>query len=326
MTAPRPLDLTIVICTYNRPLLLEKALASVAALRQPPQTSLSVVVVDNSDDGNALPFVTAMQGRVPYRLVAIGAHPANISVARNAGIAAASSEIVAFIDDDQCLEPDWLHAVADGLAHYPYDVLFGHVTPLMETPERADAFVRAFFSRHLDAPAGHELFATGARKTRAMPLATNNCIFRRAATLTDPVPFDPAFGNGGGEDFELFCRLQRRGCRFGWLPDAKAFEFVPANRCEPDYLSRRFFAGGQAYANAVAMNSAFPALERWRQRAIALAQSVLLLASLPMRHARGPEARRQLRYHLAGIRGKLSLRQLEPIYLANSPADVQKAG
>ena len=68
--------------------------------------------------------------------------------------------------------------------------------------------------------------------------------------------FDPAFGKGGGEDYDLFCRLQRRGRRFVWLPEAAAREFVPASRCERAYLRRRFYAGGQAFAAAMARGGA----------------------------------------------------------------------
>lgn len=315
MTVSTPLSITILICTYNRHALLRQALESVAALRNPRGIDLCVLVVDNSDDENALAPVAQMREAMPFPLKAIAAHPANISVARNAGVAAAASEIVAFIDDDQRLDPGWLEAVADALACHPHDVFFGRVEPEAEAPERMGPAARQLFSRGLDAPDGHEMFAMGPRKTRGTALATNNSIFRARTALDDARPFDPAFGNGGGEDFDLFCRLQRRGRRFAWLGSAKAVEFVPASRCEPGYLTRRFFAGGQAYALAVSLNSRFPRLERWRQRLMALVQLVLMLPAWPLRRRQGPEALNEFRYRLAGILGKLSLRgALEPIY------------
>lgn len=306
--------ITIVICTFNRHALLRQALESIAALRNPQNIPLEVIVVDNSDDGNALEMIATMRAAMPCPLAGLAAHPANISVARNAGAAAATTGIVAFLDDDQRLDAGWLEAVAEGLARYPHDVFFGAVEPVMEAPERADATVHMLFSRHPDLPTGTDLFAMGPQKTPGISLATNNSIFRRATTLTGPMPFDPAFGNGGGEDFDLFCRLQRQGRRFGWLPAARAAEFVPASRCDHDYLARRFFAGGQAYALAIARNSSAPRLTRWRLRAMALAQLLLLLPRWLTSRLEGPEARNRLRHRMAGVLGKLSLRRLEPIY------------
>lgn len=314
MTASVLSGLSIVICTFHRPVLLKKALESIAGLTNPTAIPIEIVVVDNSDEGDAYPVIDATRVVCPYPVIAVAAHPANISVARNAGVRAAKSEIVAFIDDDQTLEPGWLIAVTDGLAKHPHDVFFGGVTPVAEAPERMDGTARSLFTRWLDAAAGQDLVAMGPDKTRGIALATNNCIFRRSTTLTDEKPFDAAFGNGGGEDFDLFCRLQVRGRRFGWLPEAMAFEFVPATRCNPDYLRRRFFAGGQAYALAVSLNSNAPRLQRWRQRAVAATQFLLLLAAAPRYLLRGDNERRAWRYRLAGILGKLSFRSLEPIY------------
>lgn len=311
--------LTIIICTYNRHNLLRKALESIARLKNPGSIKLTVLVVDNSDDSNALPMIEEMRTGMPFTLVGLAAHPANISRARNAGVLAAETEAVAFIDDDQELDRGWLIAVSDALARHPHDVFFGHVAPVYERPESVDQTVQTMFSRWLDQPQGHAMYAMGPRKTRGIALGSGNSIFRRSRTLTDLMPFDPTFGNGGGEDYDLFCRLQRRGMTFGWLPDAKVFEFVPASRCNPDYMAARLFAGGQAYALAVSRNSAFPGLQRWRQRMIALMQLVLLLPHCLV-STQSADARTELRYRKAAILGKLSFRELEPIYAQNSPS------
>lgn len=313
MSAP---DISIIICTYNRADLLTLAMDSIAKLSNPQALSVEVVIVDNSDDNNARATVDAAREWMPYPISMIVAHPANISVARNAGVKAALSNVIAFMDDDQTLDAGWLNAVWDGLAKYPHAVLFGAVSPLAEKPELVDASVEQLFSRQMPFVAGHDLVPMGPNKTRGISLATNNSVFRRGSTFYEDQPFNPAFGNGGGEDFDLFCRLQRKGCRFGWLPEAKAIEFVPAKRCNSTYLEQRFFAGGQAYAMAVSLNSDSPKLERWRQRLLASIQFVLLLAFMPMAYFKGAERWLAWRYRFAGILGKLSFRTLLPIYQA----------
>jgi succinoglycan biosynthesis protein ExoM len=307
------LDLTMVICTYHRPDLLTRTLESIACLRDPGGVNLNVLVVDNSDDGNALDTVEHMRTRMVWGLSAIAAHPANISIARNKGIEAAHADIIAFIDDDQQLDPGWLEAVAYALATQPHDVFFGPVEALHGLPQQADPVIERLFSRHVDGPLGHDLFAMGPRQTRNVALGSGNSIFRRSA-LTDQTPFDPAFGNSGGEDSDLICRLQQRGARLGWIPDARVTEFVPVSRYDPSYLEKRHFAGGQAYALAVSRNSEWPVLARWRQRLIALVQLVLLMPR-QLISKRDAAAHAALRYRRASIVGKLSFESMKPIYL-----------
>lgn len=315
MKTPHSSTITIIICTFNRHDLLRTALESIAALSNPNSVPLSVIVVDNSDDSNALPLIEEMSSRFPWPLRGIEAHPPDISVARNAGVAAASSsDLVAFIDDDQTLPPHWLEAVMNAVETYPHDIFFGRVDSRFEAPERAGRTVRALFSRQLDASTGEEVFAMGPQKTKSVSLGTGNSVFRRATTLTDPIPFDPAFGSGGGEDYNLFCRLQRRGRRFAWLEEAYANENVPASRCDPDYVARRLFAGGQAYALAVSLNSPAPVLERWRQRLIAMVQLGLFIPVWLRQIGKPQEERDEVRFRMAGILGKLSFKTLKPIY------------
>ncbi len=314
MTQQGPIDLAIIICTFRREALLRKALASVVAQNCPSETRLSVIVVDNSDEGSARSVVDSFESEGPFDIRWIETHPPNISAARNAGVRAAGATYVAFVDDDQELEPGWLDAIAQAIRAYPHDVLFGAVEPVFEAPERATAMARQLFSRQMDKNAGEELFAYGSGKTHGVALATNNSLFKRATALCDADPFDVAFGNGGGEDFDLFCRLQSRGRRFGWLPTARVREFVPASRCDAGYLRRRYYAGGQAFAAAIAGKSRFPEVARWGLRVKAAMQAAVLTALMPLYAWRGKDAFADHSYRLAGAFGKLSLGGIYPIY------------
>ena len=301
---------SVVICTYERPALLARALASIAAQAPHPGLRLDVVVVDNSDSGSARAVAQAAAEGLP--LTYLAAHPANISVARNAGVAATGAGTIAFLDDDQELEPGWLAAVAEGLAAHPHDLFYGPIRPRFEAGAAVSAPARAMFTRALDAEAGTELRAFGPGTRFA--LSTANCIVRRRA-LTEAAPFDPAFGQCGGEDFHLFCRLQRRGLRFGWLPDARATDFIPAHRCEPGYLARRHFAGGQAFAAALIRTSGRPRRDLAVLTARALVQLVLAPVA-PLRPRRGRPAQPGLAIRLSGAAGKLFWARLYPLYRA----------
>ncbi|MBU6309321.1 MAG: glycosyltransferase [Planctomycetes bacterium] len=101
--------ISVVINTYNRATSLPRTLA---ALRQQRYRDFEVVVVNGpSTDGTASLLEAWQDACVIRRCPEI-----NISMSRNVGIAAASGDVVAFIDDDAIPEPDWLEKLAEPYA------------------------------------------------------------------------------------------------------------------------------------------------------------------------------------------------------------------
>ena len=314
-----PISLAIVLCTFNRNDLLREALESLVTQTIPDGVEAGVTVVDNSNDGAARATVESFAGRwrIPVRW--IEAHPPNISVARNVGVAKTSEPFLVFLDDDETCEPGWFEALIAAMRACPADVLVGPVLSDYERPDLATPATRQLFTRALDLPLGAPLYAYGPNKQTTISLATNNAVFSRAATLDETGPFDLAFGDGGGEDFDLFCRIQQRGRSVRWMPDAKVRARVSATRCDPVYQRKRAFAGGQAYAAAIARLSARPLLERWRLRAVAAVQLALLTMRAPLAWAKGGHDAADHASRVAGVLGKLSFGGIFPLYRANDP-------
>ncbi len=172
---------------------------------------------------------------------------------------------------------------------------------------------RTLFTRLGGQAAGHEVFALGRPASQSFVLSTANSIFRRATALRDADPFDPHFGQCGGEDLHLLCRLARDGRRFGWLPEARATDFVPRHRVGTGYLVRRHFAGGQAYAATLIRTSPTPLRDEVIMAAKSLVQIGLLpLMGLAMLRREAPG--RSFAIRAAGIVGKLLWRRLYPLY------------
>src|SRR5262249_9275605 len=97
---------SVVVCTHNGAKTLPWCLEGVRRLSYPDYEL--IVVVDGSTDESAeiarrhLAMVVELDHR-------------GLSSARNAGIAEASGELIAFLDDDAHPDPDWLHYVAAAL-------------------------------------------------------------------------------------------------------------------------------------------------------------------------------------------------------------------
>ena len=249
---------SVVICTYNRLRMLERAVASCLANASPRGTTFEVVIADNSPTGHAKDLATrlAAEGK-PVRWVA--ANPPNISIARNAGLHAAAAPLIAFMDDDLELEPGWLDQLMDTMQSSGADVVISPVRPRFETaPPRWDQHATRF-TRVLAAPSGTAVTAGGAGRGKSgFVVSTASSLWRRETCFTDPTPFDPAFGVSGGEDLDLFLRLQNRGRRFAWCAEATVWETIPATRTELGFHVLRELAGAQAYTAISARHAPRP--------------------------------------------------------------------
>lgn len=241
---------SVVITTHSRPRLLEAALRSCLANATRRGLAFEVVVADNSAAGHAAPIVAALESQVPLR--AVPCAPANISVARNAGLRAARAPLVAFLDDDQAVEPGWLDALVATIERSGADGAVGVVRPRLEpgaTPAPWDPESRQF-SRIGTLADGAPIAISGPHRPRDFVVGTGNSIWRAATCFTEAAPFDHGFGTCGGEDLELFLKLERRGRRFVWCAGAVAHEQVPASRFALRYALLRAYSGGQVYAAA----------------------------------------------------------------------------
>ena len=114
---PEP-AVSVVVPTRNRAGYLDVALASLREQEDAPPHELLVVDDGSTDDTVA---VAARHG-----VKAIAAHsPGGINAGRNTGIAATRAELIAFVDDDVWVPPDWLAAMSAGAARFPDAEAFG---------------------------------------------------------------------------------------------------------------------------------------------------------------------------------------------------------
>ena len=111
-TSMRPA--TVVICTVGADERLPKAVES--ALAQ-THADIQLIVVDNDPASGRVPAALRHVGDIRLRIV----HEPRrgLAVARNAGLAAARSEIVAFTDDDATADPGWLAALIAPFDEHP---------------------------------------------------------------------------------------------------------------------------------------------------------------------------------------------------------------
>ena len=181
---------TVLVCTRDRPEMLARLLASM----QPLKGSVAVLVVDSASRTAATRDVVEEAGFGYLRVDRPG-----LSIARNAGVAAARSDVVAFTDDDCIVGPSWLELLVDHFSDPRVGVVTG---AMVDQPRPLDG-------------AGPPPSRRARRSVHGLDLGSGaNMAFRRAAVL-EVGGFDERLGAGtplaGAEDLDMFCRLLHAG-------------------------------------------------------------------------------------------------------------------
>ncbi|MGB8337964.1 MAG: glycosyltransferase [Burkholderiales bacterium] len=226
----------ICIASYKRPQLLAKLLESLAAQKLPMGVTIGVIVVDNDLAGTARDTVeNAMVTGLPVRY--FQQPKKNISLTRNMGVANSTGEYIAFIDDDEYAESEWLKNLYETLQTFQADVVFGPV--ICEVPPDAPDWLLT----------GH-FFEWPRYKTGAVisGRGTGNVLIRAHALPDRGAPFNPKFGLTGSEDADLFRRMQLSGAKLVWCDEAVARETLVPERFGAEFLIRRAFRDGQMFA------------------------------------------------------------------------------
>jgi succinoglycan biosynthesis protein ExoM len=229
----------ICIATFKRPPLLLATLQSIAALRI-DNIVLRVIVVDNDINRSAESTVAKFQEFADFDVIYDVEPEQNIALARNRALTHVTGTYIAFVDDDEEVEPEWLQRLVETLWKFKADIVFGPVISVL--PEDAPNWIRkgGYFSR--------PRLTTGAKCQRG---ATGNLLMKADVAEQPHSTFNPYFGLTGGSDSEYFDRLRRQGKRMVWCDEAIVTEKVHRNRLNATWLRMRAFRGGQTYARIV---------------------------------------------------------------------------
>lgn len=208
---------SLIICTRDRPKQLATCLRAVDALRPPPE---DIIVVNNSPSDKATEAVVREFPNVRYLLEP----KPGLSAARNAGIAVASSELIAFTDDDVQVTENWISWIKQAFADPGLMAMSGLMIP-NELETEAQVAFQLRLTRGIPLPYRPLTFDAvffEDWRSRGVPCwligAGANMAFRRQ--VFDSVGlFDERLGAGAAgcsEDSEMWYRILSRGhsCRY----------------------------------------------------------------------------------------------------------------
>ena len=203
----------------------DELVASVTMLLGLDYPDFEIVIVDNRRDAST-PFPDLPGGD---RVRVVRAPQPGLSAARNHGLAAATTDIVAFTDDDVLVDPQWLRAICRRFAVDERVVGIGGLVQPAELSTPAQLWFEEYFGGFSQS---HELIMSGPDFEEDDPLfpyapgrfgAGCNMGFRRSA-LAEIGGFVNTLGTGtpakGGEDLEVWITLASRGATLAFEPRA----------------------------------------------------------------------------------------------------------
>lgn len=215
---PTP-DISVVLCTRNRAGQLLACLDALARTLYDPRR-WELVVVDNgsTDETQTVLLRFAYQHR-HLQVTGVIEQTPGLGAARNAGIAAARSPLIACTDDDCYPAPDWLHALVETchapIALAPAHVQYGYVGGRIELHDATDAPVTIQRRPYPRDWAPHAWPLPG-------DLHGANLAFRKEVWSAIG-GFDPAFGPGAQyvcDDLDFVTRASLAGYYGAYTPDA----------------------------------------------------------------------------------------------------------
>jgi succinoglycan biosynthesis protein ExoM len=241
--------ITIAIASGGRRTLIG-CLRSLAAIEAPAGFAIDLVIADDSLDGR-VPGLVDEARPLPFPVRVVASHANNVSVARNASLDAASGDLIALVDDDEWVEPDWLIRLLATMIDYQADCVVGPVYPVY--PEGTPDWIVRANPLHVD---------WGQRGRRVDTGRTSNTLFKRAIAVAHNLRFDPALGRTGGEDTSFFLAYGKAGAIMVVTDDALVREHAPLERVNVAYFRHRAQRQGQMYARIMVATSNWGTLRR----------------------------------------------------------------
>jgi len=235
-------QLSVIVPTRNRAPWLGEALRSLATQRTNGCFTFEIIVVNNASHDETATVVQqfAATSAVPVRYFQQSRR--GDAPTRNRGVAEAEGTWLAFFDDDQLAEPDWLLELWRAAELTGGLIVGGPVR--LDLPSRElqslgpwcrQALREIELYPELHPYLGHQLPGTG-----------NALVARRVFDAVGR--FDESFASGGS-DYDFFKRARAAGFDLWYAPQAAIRHRVDPRRLTAEYLRRDAMSGGAEHAS-----------------------------------------------------------------------------
>ncbi|OMG55124.1 hypothetical protein BJN45_08230 [Azonexus hydrophilus] len=198
--------------------------------------NIEYIIADDSPNKAVTTLLSqAMMVRENIKIIDVASR--NISIARNACLKNSSGKYLAFIDDDEIADINWLGTLHSALTSNNVDGVFGAILPIHDPaiPQwivKSSPFLKFFKNNNARVETG----------------GTGNLLMKSQIVKETGLSFNQDFGRTGGEDTLFFYELNKAGYIFICENKSIVNEHVTPDRVVLSKLFKRYCRGGQTYA------------------------------------------------------------------------------
>lgn len=258
MARNQDISISIVIATQGRIDCLDRLLESLCRLNARNEIDHEIIIANNGIDESIACDVDDLVRQFsqrqagPFRVVR--ENRKGKAFATNSAIAASIGDIVAFLDDDVTVAPDWLRAIADFFTEHSFAAMQG--TILLPLEAEGDPEVQRVYQRYRTIC----LFPARPAVKEIKTLTGANMAIRKEVLVRVGL-FDTRLGpgqSGTSDDTELAERIIRAGERIACAPKAVVYHEVDWSRLTEDYF--RFRHQQQGRSRLIYKQTSFPSI------------------------------------------------------------------
>jgi glucosyl-dolichyl phosphate glucuronosyltransferase len=239
------MDLSVIICTYNRSASLRRTLESIRGSNTPDHLEWELIVVDNNSDDDSRALVARYQELCSFPVFYVKEQQQGLSYARNCGIHESKGRLIAFTDDDVIADPDWIGCLVKAFAEYEVQCIGGRILPIWEAPKPKWLKEYLYYNVALLDYGNAPLYVE-------TPCVWGANLAFRAEVFEKYGLFDTNRGRVphklyGDEETDFIGKLLEHGEKILYLPDAVVHHCISKKRMEKAYFRRCKFDQGELH-------------------------------------------------------------------------------
>jgi GT2 family glycosyltransferase len=226
------IKLSIIIPTRNRARMVQTLLNSIRDQAELDKIQPQIIVGDNNSQDETWKLLQSITKSFSFPLTLLKVQTPGKSAVMNEASRAAHGDVLAFLDDDVVVQPNWLCAVQQFFQEKEYQAAQGVIR--IRPPRTENVELHTLINRYRTIP--NIDFGPDIKNSHSLNGA-NFAVSRLA--LNRVGPFDERLGpgaSGTSEDVEFARRLLREGFRIGYMREAVVYHSVDPIRLTEDYF------------------------------------------------------------------------------------------